>query len=123
MVHHMLSSEGKRVDAASLKKLLPAPSTEVQVYVCGPGDMTKAVCGGKGKIAIASYMLQFPRTSHTYTPPTHTHTQTYQHLPTPTNTYPHLPTPTHADPRRPTPMHKHNTVQHNIQQTHTTDTH
>ena len=46
-----LGLQGKRVDAASLKKLLPAPSADVQVYVCGPGDMTKAVCGGKGERA------------------------------------------------------------------------
>lgn len=46
-VHHMLSSEGNRVDAGSLKALLPVPSAEVKVYVCGPGSMTKAVSGGK----------------------------------------------------------------------------
>ena len=48
VVSPVSSSEGNRVDAGSLKALLPAPSAEVQVYVCGPGSMTKAVSGGKG---------------------------------------------------------------------------
>ena len=38
-----------RIDRALLARTLPPPSPDVQVLVCGPGPMVKAVCGDKAE--------------------------------------------------------------------------